>query len=118
LALENAREKKMENCAIRKQLKEEKKKTLKAESKREVQEFKAKTEIKHVEDVIEEDVAEVDTDVSVEPTPKHNPRGRAKGSKPTSTNSVSNLEYDTYENQPQQKRSGGNARDRMKNMFK
>ena len=118
LALENARVKKMENVAIRKQLKEEKKKTLKEESKAEVKEYRAKAEIKPVEDVIEEDVAEVVADIPPEPTPQPNPRSRAKNSRPTKTNSVSNLEYDTYENQPNQKRGGGSARDRMKNLFK
>ena len=106
LALENARVKKMENFAIRKQLKEDKKKELKEKSKQEVQEYKSKVEIKP-EPIVEENVTKVDNVVSVEPTPEINTKLK---SKPTKNNSVPNLEYNTYENQPNQKRSAGNGR--------
>jgi len=111
LALENARVKKMENFAIRKQLKEDKKKELKEKSKQEVQEYKSKAEIKP-EPIVEENVTKVDTVVSVEPTPELNTKLK---SKPTKNNSVTNLEYNTYENQPNRKKptSGRSGRDAM-----
>ena len=64
LALESARVKKMENFAIRKQLKEDKKKELKQQSKVEVEEYKKKSEIKP--DPIVENVEEI---IDVVPTP-------------------------------------------------
>ena len=107
LALENARVKKMENFAIRKQLKEDKKKELKEKSKQEVQEYKSKKAEIKPELIVEENATKVDTVVSVEPTPEINTKLK---SKPTKNNSVPNLEYNTYENQPNQKRSSGNGR--------
>ena len=111
MALENARVKKMENFAIRKQLKEDKKKEDKEKSKKEVQEYKSKAEIKP-EPIVEENVTKVDTVVSVEPTPELNPKLKPKHTK---TNQPSNLEYNTYDNQPNRKNptSGQSGRDRM-----
>jgi len=111
LALENARVKKMENFAIRKQLKEDKKKELKEKSKQEVQEYKSKAEIKP-EPIVEENVTEVVDNIPDTTAPEPNPRLKPK---PTKTIQPTNLEYNTYDNQPNRKdpTAGRRGRDRM-----
>jgi len=95
LALEQARIKKMENFAIRKQLKEDKKKELKQQSKVEVEEYKKKSEIKP--DLIVENVkiAEPIVDVSPPTKPVNIPKTSRKSAPPMSSDSIG---LETYYN--------------------
>ena len=115
LALENARVKKMENFAIRKQLKEDKKKELKEKSKQEVEEYKSKVEIKP-EPIVEENVTKIIDDIPITTAPEPLAKSRAK---PIKTYQPANLEYNTYDNQPNRKdpTAGRSARDKMNAMW-
>ena len=117
LGLEEARKKKMENVSIRKALKEEKKKELKAKAKTEVQEYKQRQEeeIKN-ESIIKEDVPKDIADLNLETISDPAIKSRTKFGK---TNNNDNIEFNTYENQPNNKIAvkGLSGRQKMKALF-
>ena len=115
LALESARVKKMENFAIRKQLKEDKKKELKEKSKIEVEEYKKEVEKKS--EPIVNDTVEKDDVVVSPPTESVNiPKVKHRTAPPINPQSVS---YDTYANEPNRKstQKGMSGRERMSALF-
>ena len=115
LALEAARVKKMENFAIRKQLKEDKKKELKEKSKIEVEEYKKEVE-KKSEPIVNDTVEKDDVVVPVATQPVPIPKVKSRIAPPINEQSVS---YDTYVNEPDRKstQKGMSGRARMSALF-
>ena len=116
-ALEQARIKKMENFAIRKQMKEDKKKADKEKSKIEVEEYKKEIEKKPEPIVNDEPPVEKPTSPIPTPTePINIPKSNRKSAPPLNPQSVS---CDTYANEPDRKSVGRgmSGRQRMASLF-
>ena len=116
LGLEEARKKKMQNVEIRKALKEQNKKELKAKAKTEVQEYRQQQEEIKNESIIKEDVPKDIADLNLETISEPTHKSRPKFGK---TNNNENVEFNTYENQPNNKIAvkGLSGRQKMKALF-